>query len=170
MNRFSHCMAGVLLAGAAVFCVVCINDPSPSSHPAGHGRDTLAVKVCTHPPLPPVDVLDPRYLVVRPNGGEIFYVGEQCTVVVHSNNSANGILILKIRAGRYSHPLVGSTGSIDPFADTMVVFTVTDSLSINDSVKVSSISDSCYIQLNDYSTTTGYKDFSDCYFAIRKRP
>jgi hypothetical protein len=115
-------------------------------------------------------VLDPHYTVVRPNGGEIFYIGEQCTVIVHSTTDANGILILKIRAGRFSHPLVGSTGNINPFTDTMVIFTVTDSMAINDSVNVNSISDSCYIQLNDYETSTGYRDYSDCYFAIRGRP
>jgi hypothetical protein len=119
-------------------------------------------------------MLDPLYRVVRPNGGEIFHVGEQCTVIVHSEVPANAILLLRVRAGRSSYPLRGSLGSINPFADTMCIFTVPDSfdvLSGGNTTRANAISDSCYIALNDYEmSSNGYHDYSDCYFGIRRRP
>jgi hypothetical protein len=109
--------------------------------------------------------------VIRPKGGEIFYVGEQCTVVVHSVLDGKASLSLRIAGGHYSYALNNSFATINPLTDTMVVFTVQDSFTVRDSIRSCMISDSCYIALTDYAVSVnGYRDYSDCYFAIRRRP
>jgi hypothetical protein len=153
------------------FILSCLNNPTREPAQGNPGRDTLAVKVCPYPQAGPIDMFDPQYRVIRPNGGEIFYVGEQCTVVVHSAVAANAVLSLRIAGGHYSYPLRGAMGTINPYIDTMIVFTAQDTFVVRDTIKTCMISDSCYIALTDYEVSVnGYRDYSDCYFAIRRRP
>ena len=118
-----------------------------------------------------INVGDPQYHVVRPNGGEQFSVGQACTVTVTSQRRATAGVRLKIDNGKYSFLLPGMTTSINPQADSVVVFTIPDSFAIEQgvgqTVKVSSVSDSCMICVLDYNLTTGFHDCSDNFFSIK---
>ena len=118
-----------------------------------------------------MNVADPQYHVVRPNGGEQFSVGQACTVTVTSQRRATAGVRLKIDNGKYSFLLPGMTTSINPHADSVVVFTIPDSFAIEQgvgqTVKVSSVSDSCMICVLDYNLTTGFHDCSDNFFSIK---
>jgi hypothetical protein len=120
------------------------------------------------------NALDPHYHVVSPNGGEQFFVGQACTVTVTSQHDANAGIRLKLHNGKYSIPVPGMTLSINPHVDSMFIFTIPDSFSIDQggglTFRVSSVSDSCRICVLDYIISTGFQDCSDNFFSIKPAP
>ncbi len=118
------------------------------------------------------------YRVVRPNGGEVFYTGEICSVTVTSEVGANASATIYFGPGALYHfPLPESETSFDPKTDSLQVFTIpeyfledrwVDSLEDFVADTISLVSDSCVIQIVDYDNA-GYSDFGDCYFAIKAR-
>lgn len=120
------------------------------------------------------NVLDPHYHVVRPNGGEQFFVGQACTVMVTSQRNATAGVRLKIDNGKYVFLLPGMTTSINPRIDSTFIFAIPDSFTIDqgggETVRVSSVSDSCAVCVTDYAIGTGFKDCSDNIFSIKAAP
>jgi hypothetical protein len=133
-------------------------------------------KHCPHyPPSPPLDASDPVFQIISPNGGEVFHVGDQCTVKVRSRRPCLSALIFVDIGGKTLIPppfpvitteLPGDSASKDSTVNA-VIFTVSDSFTQLGGSMVYSVSDSCLIYITDYKTET-YSDFSDCYFSIKK--
>jgi hypothetical protein len=125
---------------------------------------------CPHwPPSAPVDSFDPGIRIISPNGGEMFHIGEQCTVRVTSRLPVSAA-VLHVVIGRYiltppPFDIMATSLQGIPAVDT-VVFAVPDSFSETGGGMVNSISDSCLLQIFDYSHPQ-YLDYSDCYFKIR---
>ena len=134
---------------------------------------------CPHyPPSPPLDVSDPVFQIISPNGGEVFHVGDQCTVKVRSRLHCPSALIFVDIGGKNLWPPSGSVMTAELPGDSAsgvagdstinaVIFTVPESLTTYGGSQVYSVSDSCLITITDYKTET-YWDFSDCYFSIKK--
>jgi len=143
----------------------CITD-APEQAPA---------RVCPHAEQTgPVDAFDPQYRIISPNGGEIFQIGQPCSVRVSSRQY--GQAILEIVIGRRNFPVPGLNRSITLPEDSLIVFTVPESLSVPayDPVaqqtalrSYSTVSDSCLIKITDYQNGE-YVDYSDCYFTVRE--
>lgn len=123
----------------------------------------------------PVDSLDPRYRIIRPNGGEVFHVGEQCTVVVSSEKPGEGQIFLHLEGGEHVFALPGLNASIDPTRDSMVTFVIPESFTAyrynpasgqTEPFPVSPVSSACFVEIRDYNDNT-YGDFSDGPFAIQ---
>lgn len=133
---------------------------------------------CPHfPPLPPLDAFDPVFQIISPNGGEVFHVGDQCTVKVRSRRPVETLIFVDIE-GKSSWPppffVIAPTLPGDSAAGVAgdstvnaVIFTVPDSFTTFGGGQVYSVSDSCLITITDYKTET-YTDTSDCYFSIKK--
>ena len=62
--------------------------------------------------------------------------------------------------------LPGLNHSINPAFDTLIVFTIPDSVSIGRGRKISTVSDNCWIQLLDYGNPN-FEDMSDGPFSIK---
>lgn len=127
---------------------------------------------------PTVDPFDPRYRVVSPNGGEILYVGDPCTVTVSSVLDGNAALSIEIDSGLIEFRLPGLTSAINPRSDSVIVFYVPDSVPVYSydpgrgyaiPKMESTLSEFCKLHIADYQAPTDYTDFSDGFFAIRKR-
>jgi hypothetical protein len=160
----------VLRVSAALLCIAimqmagCITD-APDQAPA---------RVCPHAEQTgPVDEFDPRYRILSPNGGEIFHIAQPCSVKVTSQQYGNATLEIVI--GRRNFPVPDLNRSITLPEDSLIVFTVPESLSIPayDPVaqqtvwkSYSAVSDSCLLKITDYQNGD-YVDYSDCYFTIR---
>jgi hypothetical protein len=123
---------------------------------ACQGNDTLI--------NPGNDSSNPVYTVVSPNGGEIFHGNETCTVKVSSARPGNAILFLLLDNGRYN-VMLSTEHSFNPQKDSLFIFVIPDTFDMY-GTKVSSVSDSCIIRIEDYSTPTQYYDESDGYFQI----
>jgi hypothetical protein len=128
-------------------------------------------KSCPHyPPPPPLDAFDPEFRIISPNGGEVFHVGDQCTVKVRSLRPVPSALIFVDIGGKSLWPPPFSVMTAELPGDSTinaVIFTVPDSFTTYGGSQVYSVSDSCLITITDYKTET-YTDFSDCYFSIKK--
>jgi hypothetical protein len=160
----------VFRASAALLCIAimqmvgCITDTAapPPSRMCPHAEQTG-----------PVDAFDPRYRILSPNGGEIFQIGQPCSVKVTSQQYGNATLEIVI--GRRSFSLPGLDRSIEMPRESLVVFAVPAYFSVPEYDPVaqqtvmkdySSISDSCLLKITDYQNGD-YVDYSDCYFMIR---
>jgi len=135
---------------------------------------------CPHSPQPgPVDTFDPWVRIISPNGGEVFHVGDQCTVKVRSRYPLSSSEVFVNIGGKELSPdtpfvPLGATLPGDSAAgaagDTVVnavIFTIPDSFSQQFGPNVSAISDECLISLNAY-VPPYYGDTSNCYFSIVK--
>lgn len=123
-----------------------------------------------------VDPFDPQYRVVSPNGAETFMIGEICTVVVSASLDGNATLAIEVQGGRYSTSLPGVTGSFNPMQEALFTFSILDSFYTEvfnsgtgevEEIRVSFVSDSCRIVIQDYNLANQYQDESDDYFHIR---
>jgi len=127
---------------------------------------------CPHwPPTQPVDTFDPEFRIISPNGGEMFHVGEQCTVKVTSRLSVSAA-VLHVVIGRYiltppPFDIMAASLQGSSVVDT-IIFAIPDSLQEMGGGMVSSVSDSCLMQIFDYSHPQ-YLDYSDCYFRIKNQ-
>jgi hypothetical protein len=138
------------------------------------------IPACLHLPdttLPIDSFNDPQYRIISPNGGETFHAGQLCTVMATSRLS--GLAKIYVLIGRYKLTPPG----FDVYAKYMAgngavdtaVFTVPDTFFIidynsttqrNDTTKVCSTTDSCSIEIENYSHPQ-YTDYSDCCFRIK---
>ncbi len=114
---------------------------------------------------PNLNAHNPLYRVVRPNGGEIFYVGQACTVTVSSVREGQAKLELEIDAGKVQALLPGFLHSINPQTDSVFIFQIPDSINYSGQM-ISTISSQCRILIMDYSNSSFF-DKSDNYFEIR---
>jgi hypothetical protein len=142
---------------------------------------------CPHSPQPPpIDAFDPWFRIISPNGGEVFHVGQQCTVKVCSRYAPAGGAELRFVIGgkayttwQYSpgpmnvNAMQGDSAEIANHGDSVVIaniFAIPDTLYQLDTtaeIKISSISNECVIVINRYNPPY-YPDTSDCYFSIVK--
>jgi hypothetical protein len=107
---------------------------------------------------PPPDLTPPQVTVVRPNGGELFYVGSQDTIkwVATDNIGVDSVNIYYSIDGGATFPYTVAGGEPD---DSVYVWTVPDTPS-----------DSCVIRIVAYdpSFNTG-QDVSDAFFSIHSQ-
>jgi hypothetical protein len=138
------------------------------------------VSACLHTPdtTQPIDsVNDPQYRIISPNGNETFHGGQECKVIATCKISGSAKIYIVF--GRYKLTPPG----FDVFAKYMTgngaidtaIFTVPDTFFIidfnsttqqNDTVRVCSSTDSCSIEIENYSHPQ-YNDYSDCCFRIQ---
>ena len=155
----SYIIPSVALTDAATYDVVVANSQGSV---ASTGATLMVTTGCPHPP----NALDTVYRIISPNGGETFHVGDQCTVRVMSKLS--GSALLNIVIGRYT--LFPPSGPLSQYmqgnsAVDTIIFTIPDSLTQLGGGNVSSVTDSCLLEINKY-TDEGILDYSDCYFRI----
>jgi hypothetical protein len=148
---------------AVLFCV-CLGPGNDDD-----GKDD-PVLVCPDWPEKNPQPGDPQYEVVSPNGGEVFYVGEPCTVRVTAQSS--GQAAIRLVLGLYSFMLSGMSMALNPRNDSVFVFTMPDKfiqpVSATESDTVYTVTDSALIKIHDYASEERYADHSDCYFSIRE--
>jgi hypothetical protein len=116
---------------------------------------------------PTTDEFNPNYKILYPNGGETFMVGQQCTVKVTTIRNGNAMLNITFNNGLNWDLLPGLDRSINPAIDSLIVFTIPDSVSIGKGKKISTVSDYCWLQIMDYGNPN-FKDLSDAPFSIKK--
>jgi len=166
-------MAGVILMAVLFSCQnKATNPPAEPKCPLFPQRTT------------PLDLSDPMIRIVSPNGGEVFHIGQQCTVKVCSRYAPQGGAEMRFIIGEkayttadyYPGPMnVNSmTGDSTEFAqhgDSIVIaniISIPDTLyQLDDTVKISSVSDKCLIEIRAYNPPY-YPDTSDCYFSIAR--
>ena len=102
--------------------------------------------------------------MIFPNGGEIFHVGDQCTVKVASVRPGNATLHLYLERGLYDVSLT-TTHGFNPQTDSMFIVEIPDTFDIHGET-VSALSGECTVKIADYSEPTLYFDESDGYFKI----
>lgn len=121
----------------------------------------------------PPDRNDPIYDVIYPEGGEVFEVGEVCTVKVTSFWDGNATIKLKI--GPHLFRIPGLETAVNPRTNPIWIFVMPkyfyeeriDPVSQDVvTVRVHAESDRCKIVLEHYNTSSGYRDESDDYFTI----
>jgi hypothetical protein len=137
---------------------------------------------CPHSPQPPpIDAFDPWIRIISPNGGEVFHVGDQCTLKVRSRYPVSSTLVLVNIGGKSlsptpaayvplgGAPLPGDSaaGAAGDSTINAVIFTVPDSFSQQLGGNVYGVSDECLITINAYAPPY-YGDTSNCYFSIVK--
>lgn len=116
--------------------------------------------------LPPdsSDLFNPHYQVIYPNGGEDLKIGSTINIRLHATISANAYLYISIDAGKNLFSLPGLSTIINPYSDSLIQFTIPDSL-VSNSTNLSFSSNKCTIILKDYSNKN-YYDASDSAFTI----
>jgi hypothetical protein len=132
---------------------------------------------CPHyPPPPPVDDFDPAIRIISPNGGEVFHVGDQCTVKVRSRYPVQSAVVYVDIGGismtpPSSFPVLGAAlpgdSSTGNSAVNAAIFTVSEYDSMRGGGNAYGVSDSCLITFTEYRPPY-YSDTSDCYFSIKK--
>jgi hypothetical protein len=157
---------GVCTAGVFLLCIFCWCQKDSSTNP---GPTPL---ICPCPQPAPIDDFDPAMRFISPNGGEVFHVGDRCTVRVTCRLKVlSSVIYINIGGSRIRQlsPPTGPMGVSLPedSAVATVIFTVPDSFTQTGGVKVCSVSDSCLMSIMDYKTES-YSDTSDCYFRIVK--
>ncbi|NLE02871.1 MAG: hypothetical protein GX640_23635 [Fibrobacter sp.] len=113
------------------------------------------------------DLYNPRYKVIKPNGGEVFTVGEQCTVWISAAKEANANINISYDRGISWNQLPGLDHSVNPMRDSLIIFTIPDSV-FDGEMMVSTVSNQCLIQIFDYGNSS-YRDKSDSTFSIVSR-
>ncbi len=129
--------------------------------------------VCPHLPdtNATVDPGNPGYRIVSPNGGEIFSVGEQCTVKVTSETDGNAVVELVFGLNVFTLP--DFPMAVNPRADSVFTFEMPDTfyeeISATETLATSPVGDSVLVRIHDYAGSDAYVDYSDCYFSVRQR-
>ena len=159
--RYGRC---AILTGIFLISILSCN------HKPTTPQDTW-VPACLHLPdtsLPIDSVNDPQYRIISPNGGETFHAGQQCKVIATSHLAGAAKIYVIIGKYKLTPPgldVLGKYMSGNGAIDT-AVFTIPDTFFIqNDTVKISSKTDSCSIEIENYSHAQ-YNDYADCYFRI----
>ena len=94
----------------------------------------------------------------------MFSVGQSCTVKVYAVREANAILNITFNNGLNWIQLPELNRGINPMRDSVIVFTIPDSVSIGRK-KVSTVSSECWLQIMDYGNANFF-DLSDSSFSI----
>lgn len=115
---------------------------------------------------PNLDLLNPLYRIIEPNGGEVFSIGQICTIRVTSVREGKAMLKMSISSGKIQALLPGFVSSINPQTDSLFIFQIPDSINTGGQ-SYSTISSQCKILIVDY-TNPSYKDESDQFFEIRR--
>jgi hypothetical protein len=175
-GRVGGCLlsaVGIILLSMVYSC----NAPTSSN-------DNGQPKCPLFPQHSPVSAADPAIRIMSPNGGELFHIGEQCTVKVRSRYAPPGgaEMCISIDGRAYTIPqsypatmsvatMEGDSVEFAKHGDSTVIaniFTIPDSLYLlRDTTKISSISEKCLIIVRAYSSPY-YPDTTDCYFSIAK--
>lgn len=116
---------------------------------------------------PDLDWFNPQYRIIKPNGGEVFTVGQACTLKVSSRYPSHATIYISVDNGITMFTLPGLNNSINPYVDTLITFTIPDSIG-RGSRKVSTVSDQCICYIVDYGNES-YFDISDSTFSIKSR-
>jgi len=111
---------------------------------------------------PVIDLRDPKYQIVYPNGGEVFNVGDTLEVKVRSYRDANAMLLM-MREDE-SFPFPGLNSAFNPRTDSVFTAVIPESIAVSFGRSVSMVSDSWLILVQDYDGT--YADYSDGVFGI----
>ncbi len=132
--------------------------------------DTLkGIDARLYPQEPITDSASQNYRVVFPNGGETWYIGEQCTLKLWATIPGDANVNLLIGKNRFEIPGLGSKLTIS--SDSVFTFTMPDSLtaeiSPGNAIKISAQTDAILIDVRSYDNRIS--DQSDCYFRVRKR-
>ncbi len=146
----------------------------PAVYFYNEGQVPITAEQCeedtTEKPLPydpAKDLFNPNYSIVYPNGGETFIVGQQCTVKVTANKNGNAMLNISYNNGLNWDLLPGLNRSINPVIDSLIIFTIPDSVVVSRGKRISTVSDKCWLQLIDYGNPK-FMDLSDSSFSIKK--
>lgn len=113
---------------------------------------------------PNADWFNPNYKIKKPNGGEVFHVGDVCTLKVSSRLPGHANLYMSFDNGISMITIPGLSNSINPYSDTLFTFAIPDTIK-RGSKKISTVSDQCIFYLIDYGNST-YADYSDSTFSI----
>jgi hypothetical protein len=164
----SYTISSIVLDDAGAYSVVV-------SNPQGSVTSSLAALLvttgCPYPSAgPSLNPQDPDYRIISPSGGEMFHVGQPCTLMIWSRLSGSALLYLDIGPSRLTpQEYFGAWGTMfykDSLIDT-VVFTIPDSLyNMLSGENILSVNDSCLFQIANYANPQ-YMDHSDCYFRIK---
>ena len=103
--------------------------------------------------------------VVKPNGGEIFKIGDTIDIELKAESELEAqaiALFLVTDEGLNEVEVIG--GSIDPFNQSTYSFVLQASYTVGDA-QFSSVSDKCVIKAISYADHEDY-DESDCYLKI----
>jgi hypothetical protein len=134
---------------------------------------------CPHSPQPaPIDEFDPWIRIISPNGGEVFHVGDQCTLKVRSRYQVKSSEVFMNIGGKpltpppfvplgASLPGDSAAGAAGDSTVIAVIFTIPDSFAQQFGGNVYTVSDECLITINIYDPPY-YGDTSNCYFSIKK--
>jgi hypothetical protein len=171
--------AGRLLVAAAAILMVIAYSCNNSTKPPESKCPLFPQKIV------PLDTTDPMIRIVSPNGGEVFHVGQQCTVKVCSKDAPDGGADIRFVIGgkTYTTPdyypapinvntMRGDSAELALHGDSVVIaniFSIPDTLYPIDvgDTPISSVSNNCLIMLRAYNPPY-YPDTTDCYFSIVK--
>jgi len=109
----------------------------------------------------------PAFRVIRPNGGEVYHVGDTLHVRVTGNlNQSNALIKLFVgTVGNVRNDVVpGQTTSRNVFQDCDIAFAIPATLGAG---AISLVSDSVKIRVEEYNQGVFFYDFSDAYFQIK---
>jgi hypothetical protein len=134
---------------------------------------------CPHSPQPaPIDEFDPWIRIVSPNGGEVFHIGDLCTLKVRSRYQVKSSEVFINIGGKpltpppfvplgASAPGDSAAGAAGDSTVIAVIFTIPDSFAQQFGGNVYAVSNECLMTMNTYDPPY-YGDTSNCYFSIVK--
>ena len=108
----------------------------------------------------------PAFRVIRPNGGEVYHVGDTLHVRVTGNlnlNNAQVKVFVGVPGNLLGDLVPGSAGSRNVFQDCDIAFAIPSVLGVG---AIPLVSDFVRIRIEDYVNGPFYFDFSDTYFRI----
>ncbi len=128
--------------------------------------------------IPGIDTTDTTdndpigYKVLKPSGGEIFYPGDQCTILVVSNVDGNAAI--KLQFDQYCFNLLNR--SINPKVDSPIIITIPEFFLsrkiINGQMVIDTIrpySTECKIVAEHYNTYVAKTAYSKGFFTIKSK-
>jgi hypothetical protein len=128
--------------------------------------------------IPEIDTTDTidndpiKYKVLKPSGGELFYTGDQCTILVTSQE--NGNAAIKLQFDQYCFNLLSH--AINPKVDSLIVITIPefflsrkiiDGQLVIDTIRPHSTK--CKIVVEHYQKYVAKTAYSNGFFTIRSR-
>ncbi len=113
---------------------------------------------------------EPRYRVLKPNGGESVHVGDTLHVLVTAKEDSEAVVGLLVKIGnsfrKISMPGAPPNRNFNPRSRCDLSFVVPDAVDDVPGKKISLISDSVKVRIAKYSAETFYFDYSDGFFRI----
>ncbi len=128
--------------------------------------------------IPGIDTTDTTnndpigYKVLKPSGGELFYPGDQCTILVVSR--ADGNAAIKLQFDKYCFNLLNR--SVNPKVDSQIVITIPEFFLsrkiINGQISIDTIrpySTECKIVVEHYNAYVAKTAYSKGFFTIKSK-